>query len=87
MKRHFGLFIVIVLLSLLLIPPLAAQGNSPAQVGLRPDAPTYALHGPYWVGTMDVVIGQDTDRPLQAHIWYPALNPDGLEEAISCIRP
>ncbi|MFN8374400.1 MAG: hypothetical protein U0694_16175 [Anaerolineae bacterium] len=82
MKRHFGLFIGIVVLSLLLIPPLAAQETGPAQVGLRPDAPTYALHGPYWVGTMDVVIGEGTENPLEAHIWYPALKLDGLEEAI-----
>lgn len=74
---------VLVLVLLLSTASLAQEPLHPPQVGLRPDAPQYALHGPYWVGTQDFVIGEDTEHPLQAHIWYPALNPDGVEEAIA----
>ena len=55
MKRFAGLFFFIGLL-MLLVTPLAAQEATPEPVGLRPDAPTYALHGPYWVGTREFVI-------------------------------
>jgi len=82
MKRHFGLFIGIVVLSLLLISPLAAQEDGPARVGLRPDAPTYALHGPYWVGTMEFEVETDS-HPTKARIWYPTQNSAGLEEVIA----
>jgi predicted dienelactone hydrolase len=49
--------------------------------GLRPDAPSYAVHGPYAVGTRDfaVTIGERT-TPIT--VWYPALNPDGKPEEI-----
>ena len=51
--------------------------------GLRQDAPQYALHGPYWVGYQPLVIGEGTDHPLEAGLWYPALNPKGAEEAVT----
>jgi predicted dienelactone hydrolase len=60
----------------------AQEGEGPAQVGLRPDAPPYALHGPYAVGTMDFTI-EDAQRPLSGTLWYPALNPNGLEETVT----
>ncbi|NLF75473.1 MAG: hypothetical protein GX573_07225 [Chloroflexi bacterium] len=74
--------LVIVLFTLALVPFAGAQeGPKPEAVGLRPDAPPYALHGPYWVGTRQMIMGQDTDRPLKVTIWYPASNPEGaLEE-------
>jgi predicted dienelactone hydrolase len=78
---HFALILMLVLLSLAVAS--AQDQPTPDGVGLRPDAPPYALHGPYWVGTQDFLIGEGTDDELQAHIWYPALNPDGLEEAIA----
>jgi predicted dienelactone hydrolase len=49
----------------------AQEGEGPAQVGLRPDAPPYALHGPYAVGTMELMI-EDAERPLPVTVWYPA---------------
>ena len=61
------------------ISPLTAQESTPEPIGLRPDSPTYALHGPYWVGTREFVI-DDADRPLRGTMWYPALNPNGDEE-------
>lgn len=53
---------------------------SPEPLGLRPDAPEYARHGPYWVGYKPLVIGEGTEHPIQAGLWYPALNPTGAEE-------
>jgi predicted dienelactone hydrolase len=78
---------VVRLIAALALPALAihssvaAQDGPPAQ-GLRPDAPTYALHGPYWVGARDYMIGGD-EHPLALTVWYPALNPDGAEESIT----
>jgi len=59
-------------------PPERPQ--SPEPQGLRPDAPEYAKHGPYWVGYAPVVIGEGTARPIEAALWYPAQNPDGMQE-------
>ncbi|MBL8156807.1 MAG: hypothetical protein JNM70_21700, partial [Anaerolineae bacterium] len=77
---HFAL-IVIVLLSLSVVS--AQDQPKPEAVGLRPDAPAYALHGPYWVGTRDMVIDPETDEPLEVTLWYPALNPQGLAEQVT----
>jgi predicted dienelactone hydrolase len=48
---------------------------------LRPDAPPYALHGPYWVGLKDTAITFEyvdgTIRESRVSVWYPALNPGG----------
>jgi predicted dienelactone hydrolase len=54
-------------------------------VGLRPDAPPYALHGPYWVGAREFVIEPDSERPLPLTVWYPALNPQGAAEEIEYV--
>lgn len=82
MKRFFGLYIIFFLL--VLAVPVRAQDEPlvPEPVGLRPDAPTYALHGPYWVGTQEFLIEDSTnpERPLLLTVWYPASNPDGLPE-------
>ena len=51
--------------------------------GLRPDAPEYAKHGPFAVGYKPIVIGEGTDHPLDAGLWYPALNPDGVKEEVT----
>lgn len=63
--------------------PVQPQSTEPAAVGLRPDAPEYAKHGPFWVGYKPLVIGVDTDQPLNANIWYPALNPNGNREEVT----
>lgn len=76
---HFAL-ILIVLFSLSVV---FAQDSKPEAVGIRPDAPTYALHGPYWVGTREFTINPDSKRPVDITVWYPALNPKGLAETIS----
>jgi len=89
MNARFARFVMSVLLIILLtlaVAPSAAQ-EGPAPVGLRPDAPPYALHGPYWVGARDFVIDPDSERPLTLTVWYPALNPDGLPEDITYTVP
>lgn len=80
MKYRF-IFTILVVVALLLgaINVMAQEGEAPARTGLRPDAPTYGVRGPHPVGTMDMVLDNE-ERPLPVTIWYPALNPDGLEE-------
>ena len=72
--------------------PTAAQADirpgTPPQAqtapqGLRPDAPTYAVHGPFAVGYKSLVIGEGTEHPLEGSLWYPALNPTGRKEEIT----
>lgn len=75
-RRFLTGCIVIILLAL--VSPVAAQ---------RPDAPPYAQRGPYPVGTREIVIpgeegvpGRESD--LNATLWYPALNPDEVDEVV-----
>ena len=85
MKRYVGLLIMIGLL-LSLVAPLTAQQATPEPtpeaVGLRPDAPTYALRGPYWVGTMGFE-AVTPSHPTKVTLWYPALNFSGEPENVS----
>ena len=82
MQRSFT-FALLLVVCLLCIGPLVAQDAPiPEPVGLRPDAPEYAQHGPYWVGVKDFQVDGD-EQPMAASIWYPALNPEGLPEQIS----
>ena len=57
----------------------AQSDNRPEPVGLRGDAPTYAVSGPYWIGARDNIEVSIGERPLVGTIWYPALNPDNAE--------
>ncbi len=77
-------FLVLVVLLLLASLPLTivAQGDEPARSGFRPDAPPYGIRGPYPVGVQSFVVNDD-NRPLPGMVWYPALNPEGAEEAIT----
>jgi predicted dienelactone hydrolase len=69
------------LLLVLSSTPIAAQDqDDPMRVGLRPDAPTYAMHGPYRVGTQTFII-EDALDPVEVRVWYPALNLDGAAQA------
>lgn len=84
MNRHVRFLSILGLLLTLALsaPAIAQDANTPPQVGLRPDAPTYALHGPYWVGTMQMQL-QDGDRTIPITLWYPALNPENQAETIT----
>ena len=74
------------------IPAPTAAPTTPIQVpaeaqtapqGVRPDAPTYAVHGPFAVGYKPLVIGAGTKHPLEGSLWYPALNPTGRKEEVT----
>jgi predicted dienelactone hydrolase len=80
---RFLLTLVVIALLVGAAVPLQAQGKGPNLVGLRPDAPEYGKHGPFWVGYKQLVIGEGTAHPLDAEIWYPALNPNGVKEEIT----
>ena len=76
------LIVVLALPGLAITPFAGAQeGPKPEAVGLRPDAPPYALHGPYWVGTREFETQTDF-HPTTVAVWYPALNPGELVEDV-----
>lgn len=87
MSRAYCILSVLVVMALLLsaCQPVMPQEipTAPDPQGLRPDAPEYAKHGPFWVGYRPLVIGEGTDHPLQAGLWYPALNPKGAKEEVT----
>ena len=80
---------VMLLIAALVVPVLAIlpasnaqEGPKPEAVGLRPDAPPYALHGLYWVG----MIGMDAEtdfHPTKIQIWFPARDLAGEPESIT----
>jgi predicted dienelactone hydrolase len=78
----FALIIVLALPTLAFSLPVGAQEAGPPRVGLRPDAPPYALHGPYWVGMMEYEAKTDFHDTTVA-VWYPALNPSGANELVT----
>jgi len=79
-----GVMLVVLLTSACqrLQTPLPDRGLS-ASKDLRPDIPPYAVRGPFKVGYRSLVIGEETVRPLEVGIWYPALNPTGAKEEIT----
>ncbi len=82
---RIGLLMLFLLLVSVVVVPIAAQDTTPVvppQVGLRPDAPPYALHGPYWVGVRDYSIAEGENH-FWVTVWYPALNPDGAPEEMT----
>jgi predicted dienelactone hydrolase len=83
--RNIGILPVVLVIALIVTAcmPVQPQGAEPAAVGLRHDAPEYGKHGPFWVGYKPLVIGSDTDQPLNASMWYPALNPNGNREEVT----
>jgi predicted dienelactone hydrolase len=84
MQRSFT-FVLLLVVCLVCLGPLAAQdAPTPEPVGLRPDAPQYALHGPYWVGK-DTWNDQTEFHRTNVLVWYPALNPDGQVESINYV--
>lgn len=46
-----------------------------------PDNLPYARRGSYPVGTREIVVDDGEGRAVNATVWYPALNPDNLEES------
>ncbi len=83
-RLHRLVYITLILSFVLLLTPSVThpqEQTQPAPTGLRPDAPPYALHGPYWVGTR-LFAAETASHPTQIQVWYPALNPDGTEESV-----
>jgi len=86
MLRKNRLFTILVLVTLIfgacqpITRPPAATPQPPQ--GLRPDAPPYAVRGPYAVGTREFVLKMN-DRSTPITVWYPALNPTGKPETIT----
>jgi predicted dienelactone hydrolase len=75
-------FLLLVLLAaLVVVPTLAQEEGEPPRTGIRPDAPPYAIRGPHPVGFMTFDNG-NAERPITGAIWYPAVQPEGVEEAI-----
>jgi predicted dienelactone hydrolase len=74
---HFALILV----ALSSLSVVFAQDAKPEPVGLRPDAPTYALHGPYWVGTIQFET-KTPSHPTKIQFWYPALNAKAAIESV-----
>ncbi len=76
---RFLTILMVALLPLVVLPASAQEAVGPDPVGLRPDAPTYALHGPYWVGIQDYAITfnypDGMTRESRVTIWYPAQQP------------
>jgi predicted dienelactone hydrolase len=82
MSRFTRLLIIFIVL-LLAAPVLPGAAQDGGLHGRRPDAPPYAVHGPYAVGTQVVTIDADGEQPIEVVVWYPALNPDNKEEAFA----
>ncbi|MCU0464089.1 MAG: dienelactone hydrolase family protein [Anaerolineae bacterium] len=60
--------------ALLMLAALTLTGYTQAD-----PEPTYAPRGTHSVGVVDVTVGNGDDT-LNATVWYPALNPDEMEE-------
>ncbi len=75
-----AVLMIVLLMSLTLVA--AQDAAAPEPVGLRPDAPPYALHGPYWVG-YQTLMTRYADYALQVAAWYPATNPEAFEESVT----
>lgn len=78
MLRLHRILVFVVFMAVIGVLPLSAMAQDGG--GYRFDAPKYAARGRLPVGTFDFVIGAGTERPINATVWYPALNPDGVEE-------
>ena len=84
-RRWIVLLVIVASLVSGTISPVQAQEEM--RTGFRPDAPPYGIRGPYAVGVANHVIEDGNERLLDAHIWYPALNPEGLAEQIDYTLP
>jgi predicted dienelactone hydrolase len=63
------------LLILVCLSLIALFGEATRASAQRPDAPPYARRGAYLPGTRELRL-EDSARPLDIAIWYPALNPE-----------
>lgn len=78
-NRPASIWLLALIIVSLAIAPLASAQGGPQAVGLRPDAPPYALHGLYWAGVQQFEAETPT-HATKVMVWYPALNPEGAAE-------
>jgi predicted dienelactone hydrolase len=73
--RHFKILVIVLVIGMMtvVVLPINAQ---------RPDAPPYAERGDYPVGTREYTV-EDVERSFNVTVWYPASNPDDLEEEVT----
>ena len=81
MKRRLLITVMVVAVIFASLPVYAQGGDQSERTGFRPDAPPYGVRGPYPVGFMTFSDGV-AERPMEGGIWYPAANPEGVEETI-----
>ena len=81
MQRSFTFVLLLVVIFVCLGPLAAQDAPTPEPKGNLPNAPQYALHGPYWVGVTQGTIDADSEHPIPITVWYPAQNPDGARES------
>jgi len=90
---HTRRLLFVLLIAVLVLPTLAIvsfagaqEGPKPEAVGLRPDAPPYALHGSHAVGVMNFT-AETPSHPTYIVVWYPALSPNGATMVIPKAAP
>lgn len=80
-NKTVSITLILVVLFVLFMGVRAKRANAVKDTHLQSDAPPYASRGLYPVGTRDLVI--ESGKPLEISVWYPALNGDDLEDAIT----
>ncbi len=73
--------LILVVFLVLLMGARSKQERKLNHSSLQSGALAYAVRGPHWVGTRDLVMEGGT--PLELTIWYPAMNGNNLQEAIT----
>ncbi len=80
-KKTVSTTLILVVLFVLFMGLRSKRANAVEDTPLQSDALSYAASGTYPVGTRDLVI--DDHMPLELTLWYPALNEDNNQEAIT----
>jgi predicted dienelactone hydrolase len=80
-KKTVSSTLILVALFVLFMGARAKRADAVRDTGLQSDMPSYAERGSYSVGTRDLAIEGNT--PLEITLWYPAMNGENTEEAIT----
>ena len=80
-KKTVSTTLILVVLFVLFMGARAKRADAVQDTGMQSEMPAYAARGLYSVGTSDLSIEGNT--PLEVTLWYPALNRDNTEEAIT----
>lgn len=83
-RRRFACTVVFLLLSFMVTGFVRADETEGLErTGLRPDAPEFAIRGPYPVGVMEMTIDMNMAYEMPVMMWYPAQNLDNEQEQIT----